>query len=74
MGNFLINQRIKKIKINKKKFDFFDSLINWDDVHTSYINEGQCSTPDPPNPKINQTIKIIKVFDFFEFFIVPYYN
>ena len=40
MGNFLINQKIKKIK----EFDSFDSLINWEDVHTSYLHEGQCST------------------------------
>ena len=40
MGNFLINQKIKKIKV----FDSFDSLINWDGVHTSYLNEGHCST------------------------------
>ena len=40
MGNFQINQKIKKIKV----FDSFDSLINWDGVHTSYLNEGHCST------------------------------
>ena len=40
MGKFLINQKIKKIKV----FDSFDSLINWDGVDTSYFNEGHCST------------------------------
>ena len=30
MGNFLINQKIKKIKV----FDSFDSLIKSDDGHT----------------------------------------
>ena len=35
-----INQKIKIIKV----FDSFDSLINWDGVHTSYLNEGHCST------------------------------
>ena len=46
MGNFLINQKIKKIKKSKKikEFDSFDCLINWDDVHTSYLNEGQWKT------------------------------
>ena len=36
----------KEIKKSKKikEFDSFDSLINWDDVHTSYPNKGQCST------------------------------
>ena len=43
MDNFLINQRIKIIKIITD-FDYFDSLINWDGVHTSYLNEGHCST------------------------------
>ena len=43
MGKLLINQKIKKIK-TIKEFDSFDSLINWDDVHTSYLNEGHCST------------------------------
>ena len=43
MGNFLINQKIKKIK-EIKDFDSFDYLINWDGVHTSYLNQGQCST------------------------------
>ena len=33
MGNFLINQKIKKIK-EIKDFDSFDYLINWDGVHT----------------------------------------
>ena len=40
MGNFQINQKIKKIKV----FDSFDYLINWDGVHTSYLNQGQRST------------------------------
>ena len=46
MGNFLINQKIKKNQKIKEfdSFDSFDSLINWDGVHTSYLNEGQCST------------------------------
>ena len=43
MGNFLINQKIKKIK-EIKDFDSFDYLINWDGVHTSYLNQGQRST------------------------------
>ena len=43
MSNFLINHKIKTIK-EFDSFDSFDSLINWDDVHTSYLNEGQCST------------------------------
>ena len=44
MDNFSINQKIKKIKIIKdfNSFDLFDSLINWDDVYTSYPNEGRC--------------------------------
>ena len=40
MGNIIIIQKIKTIK----DFDSFDSLINWDGVHTSYLNEGHCST------------------------------
>ena len=43
MGNFLINQKIKKIK-EIKDFDSFDYLINWDGVHTSYLNQGQWKT------------------------------
>ena len=43
MGNFLINQKIKKIK-EIKDFHSFDYLINWDGVHTSYLNQGQRST------------------------------
>ena len=43
MGNILINQKIKTIK-TIKDFDSFDSLINCNDVHTSYLKEGQCST------------------------------
>ena len=31
MGNFLLNQNIKKSK-TIKDFDSFDSLINWDGV------------------------------------------
>ena len=38
MDNFLINQKIKEIQI-MKDFDSFDSLINWDGVHKSYINK-----------------------------------
>ena len=59
MGNFLINQKIKKIKI----FDSFDYLINWDGVHTSYLNQGQCSTE-----KIKKSKKI-KEFDSFDYLI-----
>ena len=64
MGNFLINQKIKKIKN-------FEMMY----IHpTSTKVSVQPPTP-PQNPKINQTIKIIKVFDFFfEFLIVLYYN
>ena len=40
MDNFLINQKIKIIK----NFDSFDSLINWDGNHTSYLNEGEWKT------------------------------
>ena len=40
MGTFLINQKIKTIKY----LDSHDSLINWDDLTTFYLNEGQCST------------------------------
>ena len=43
MGNFLINQQIKKIK-EIKMFDSFDYLIYWDNVHTSYLSQGQRST------------------------------
>ena len=39
MGNFQINQKIKKIKV----FDSFDYLINGDGVHTSYLNQDQRS-------------------------------
>ena len=45
MGNFVVIQKIKKIK-DFDSFDSFDSLINWDDVHTFYLNEGQCSTDE----------------------------
>ena len=34
---------IKTIKIIND-FDSFDCLINWDGVHTSYLNQGQPST------------------------------
>ena len=40
MDNVLINQKIKLIK----DFDSFDCLINEDDVHASYLKEGQCSS------------------------------
>ena len=43
MGNIIINQKIKTIK-TIKDFDSFDSLINWDSVHISGLNQGQCST------------------------------
>ena len=42
MGNIIIIQKIKTIK----DFDYFDSLINWEGVHTFYLNEGQCSTDE----------------------------
>ena len=42
MGDIIIIQKIKTIK----EIDDFDSLINWEGVHTFYLNEGQCSTDE----------------------------
>ena len=40
----LKGQREEKKSKKIKDFNSFDSLIDWDDVHTFYLNEGQCTT------------------------------
>ena len=68
MSNFLINQKIKKIK----DFDSFDYLINWDGVHTLHPTSTKVNVQldfKVENKRKIKKSKKIKGFDSFDYLI-----